>query len=129
MLRRLNRSLNRRLDKHATRMLGGAHRPAPPNYLRDVCSAISLLIKSHKRLAKIMPEYFDYVEIDRRHRELEQERQRDAIIRPALDRIYGTTDQESQSPLSAGIQSGSDAEARPALRRPPKEGKQTVNKR
>jgi hypothetical protein len=45
----LNRNLNRRLDRYATRMLNGARRPAPPNYLSIACRLLATYIRLRKR--------------------------------------------------------------------------------
>ena len=78
-LRHLNRHRNRGILRHATRMLGGAHRPRPPNYLALASRAIAEVIKLDKRLRPFMLE---------QRRMLEQWRL-DQEIEAALRKVYG----------------------------------------
>jgi hypothetical protein len=90
--RSLDRGLGKRLDHYTTRMMGGLRRPPPPNYLAEACRLFSAVVRSRKRLAKLMPEYFDPDTIARRQREfIQQERDREWLetVDRALERIYG----------------------------------------
>ena len=98
-LKRLNRGLNRGLyrplDRYSTRMLSGAQRPPPVNYLRLACRALSEHIRIAKRMAKQWPELFDNVANDRRARELEHQRALDAEVQAALNKVYGPASKPS----------------------------------
>ena len=55
-VRNLCRSANRCPTRPATRMLGGARRPPPPNYLALACRALEEVIRIDKRLLPYMEE-------------------------------------------------------------------------
>ena len=87
-LRKLSRNLDRRCDRHSTRMLGGARRPRPPNYLAIACRALNQYIRLAKRRAKNDPHifgprahdyYLDTLRMEQREREAEA----------ALLKVYG----------------------------------------
>ena len=82
---RLNRSLNRRCWRYATKMLDGARRP---NYFALACSALNKFLRLHVRMAKEDPHifgpharkyYLDTLEMER------EEKEREA----ALHSVYG----------------------------------------
>jgi hypothetical protein len=81
----LNRSINRRCWRYATKMLNGARRP---NYLALACRALNKVLRIHGRLAKAEPHlfgphshqyYLDTLEMER------EQKQREAALRC----IYG----------------------------------------
>ena len=55
-LQNLNRALNRQLDRHTTRMLGGGRRPPPPDYFALTCRAFEEVLKINNRLSPFMQE-------------------------------------------------------------------------
>lgn len=67
------------------RITAGRH----PNYLRIALRIFGLYLKSRKRLAKLMPEYFDPEMIRLRERLEAEERVWKELIEPELDRVYG----------------------------------------
>jgi len=86
----LNRSLNRCILRPATRMLGGARRPPPPNYLALACRAIEEVIRIDKRLLPFMAE----------QREILERRLFGQEIEAALLRVYGPPDPAAPKPRS-----------------------------
>ena len=88
MNRCLNRGLNRRLERYTTRMQHGLPRPSQPNYLAIANRCISAAIRSRKRLAKLMPELFDYATTDREHREHQARREWESRFQPIIHRVY-----------------------------------------
>jgi len=78
-IRNLNRHLNRSNLRHTTRMLGGVHRPPPPNYLGMACRALKQVIKLDKRLRPCIQEQI----------RLHQEQLVRVQVEAALDRVYG----------------------------------------
>ena len=78
-IRHLNRHRHRGTLRHTTRMLGGAHRPRPPNYLALASSAIAEVIKLDKRLRPFMLEQRQRLEQWRLNQEIEA----------ALRKVYG----------------------------------------
>ena len=84
-IRKLGRSLNRRCDHYATKMLGGARRP---NYLAIACRALTEYLRIAKRMAKRDPHlfgprareyYLDTLRLERQEQECQV----------ALDEVYG----------------------------------------
>lgn len=55
---------------------------------RDLIAALTALVRSHNRLARLYPETFDYAAQAARENEERDCRAREAVWRPALDRIY-----------------------------------------
>ena len=94
-LRTGNRNLNRRLDRilhrHTSRIVDDARRPPRPNELAIACRLAREVVRSHQRLAKEMPEYFDFAAIDRARRDAERERRFHEFLNPILDKIYQPT--------------------------------------
>ena len=88
--RPLVRNLNRQLGHYATRMLGGAARPRPPNYLAIAIRCLNEACRIHKRMAKREPHLFDYATIDRNQREAAARQHYEAEVKAALDRVYNT---------------------------------------
>ena len=84
-----NRGRNRSLNHYASRVMDGARRLPRPNELAIACRLAREVFRSHKRLMKLMPEYFDYAEIDRAKREAEQQHRLQEILTPLLNKIYG----------------------------------------
>lgn len=92
------RRRNRRLDRYASRMLGGARRSPPPNYLAIASQALLEAIRIRKRAAldfqadrELLAEY---------ERELWVERE----LRPLLDRVYGSEQPDQSVPTLANAQ-------------------------
>jgi hypothetical protein len=79
-----SRHRDRVLLRHTIRMLGGVHRPPPPNYLAIACRALEQVIKIDKRLRPYMQEQI----------RLEKERVFREPIKAALDRVYGPDDKQ-----------------------------------
>lgn len=52
--RSLNRLYTRSLTRHASRMLGGVHRPRPPDLLAIACRALERVVKIDKSLRPFM---------------------------------------------------------------------------
>jgi hypothetical protein len=73
------RNLNRNLSRHTTRMLSGARRPSPPNYLSLLCRALEEVLGIDKRLLPFMAEQRDMLE----------RWQRDQEVQAALNKVYG----------------------------------------
>lgn len=87
-LRSLNRSLNCRVTRRATRMLGGARRPRQPNPLREACRLLARYIRLSKRAARKDPHLFgprapDYYRDTLRL--VQEEKEDEAAIR----KVYG----------------------------------------
>jgi hypothetical protein len=82
----LNKPLDRSLNRHASRMLDGRSRPAPPDYLWQALLAVNRLIKEQERRARQFPELFDYAYIQRQ-RAARQEA--DERVMRDLNRVYG----------------------------------------
>ncbi len=83
--RKLNRRPFRPLCRYATRMLGNAHRPSPPDELAVICSALNEVIKIHNRLRPFMEDQRRQHELEEHMREWE----------PALRRVYGPPSPEA----------------------------------
>jgi hypothetical protein len=98
-VKRLNTSLNRRLNRFITVLLSGQPY-RPPNHLREACKILRLYVRLAERDRKRNPEAYDPLRAVRR---LEQQRW-DEEIQRALDTVYGT-DQEavSGSPTISGV--------------------------
>ncbi len=104
--RSLSYSTHRKRNHYCSRMsVKGARRPPLVNHLRDANKIISLLIRHHKQAARAMPEQFDYAAQMRDYLEDRHRRELDAILQPALDKIYGPShprsDPEPPHPNSA----------------------------
>ena len=78
-IRNLSRHHDRVLRRHTTRMLGGVHRPPPPNYLAIACRALNEVLRIDRRLQPYLPEQI----------QLEQDRVFHTQVRAAIDRVYG----------------------------------------
>jgi len=80
------RNTNRSLLRHTTRMLGGAPRPRPPDYLAMACRALKAILKIDKSLRPFMQEQFQLYE---QHRFGQQ-------TQAALQSIYGPGSDDTQ---------------------------------
>jgi len=92
--RRASRRAVRRIPRR--RLRPGSFRPVRritagrhPNYLRIALRIFRLYLKSRKRLAKLVPEFFDPAVIRMRERLVAQERVWKELLEPVLDRVYG----------------------------------------
>jgi hypothetical protein len=79
-MRSLTRRHTRSVWRYATRMVGGARRPAPPS-LAMVCSLFEQVIRMHKRL-------FNDLQDPRPVEDLQLNQQ----FQAALERVYGVND-------------------------------------
>jgi len=84
----LNRSLTRCVLRHTTRMLGGARRPPPPDYLALACRALNEVIRIDQRLLPFMAE----------QREMLERWILDQEIEASLRKVYGPPDPSSPRP-------------------------------
>ena len=73
-------------------MLGGAHRPAPPNYLGMACKAFRQAMNIHESLWPFMEE----------QRKLVERLDFEAELKAALDKVYGQPDQPDPQSLQTG---------------------------
>jgi hypothetical protein len=78
-MRILNRSPARRLSRHTTRLLGGARRPRPPDYLALACRALQEVIKIDASLREYAAEHCNAVARLLLHEEAQS----------ALRKVYG----------------------------------------
>ena len=83
MVKRLNHNLNRRLNRYTTRMLNGARRPPPPNYLAIACRLFATYIRLRERSMKRDAEY------TRECREVLAQHAWEQEWSAALKRVYG----------------------------------------
>jgi hypothetical protein len=83
------RRLDRRLDRHSTRMQYGLARPPRPNDLALAVRYIKAYMRTRKCLSKLDPELFDYAARDRQRLDDERRHQFELELRSALDLIYG----------------------------------------
>jgi len=95
----LNRGLNRRPDRHPTRMLGGVHRPRPRNELVEVCRILGRHIRFRKRVAREDPHLFG-PESGRYFLETLAEERKAVEIEAALRRVYGPPSPGETSPVA-----------------------------
>jgi hypothetical protein len=89
VIRCLYRFRNRRLDRYTARMRYGLHRPAQRD-LVVVCRCVEAIIRSHKRLAKLMPDLFNYAATEREYREQAARAAWDLECQAILRRVYGS---------------------------------------
>ena len=61
-LRSRKRTHTRSLSRHTSRMLGGLHRPRPPDYLAMACRALRQIAKIDKSLRPFMKDQVRMVE-------------------------------------------------------------------
>jgi hypothetical protein len=88
-MRRLNRTLNRTLCRHTTRMIAGAPRPRPPNYLSIALRAWQKVIRSRRRLMRLAPRVFDVAVVDREADEEARAATERAELQRAIAKVYG----------------------------------------
>ena len=86
--RKTNHRTPRRLRRYTTRMLGGARRPPPTDWLRLACRALEEVIRIDNRLRPYMAEQNRMLDNYWRSREAEA----------ALRKVYGPPDPADPSP-------------------------------
>jgi hypothetical protein len=89
------RSTVRRASRAAFRVRWRA-----PDDLGAALSSFRRAIRAHARLARLAPQFFDAVTIERERRESEARRSWMAIWKPALDKVYGPESQPSDPPAA-----------------------------
>jgi hypothetical protein len=84
---RINQPLNHRLARSCLRR--AISRRQGPDELSQALTAFSRVIRSHRRLAKLAPRFFDSAVVNQEIRDrAERERWR-AVWEPALNKVYG----------------------------------------
>lgn len=97
-VRRLSRSTSRLTVCPTIRPLNrAAIRNLPaynwgPDYLGQALRALQRAINTHKKLARLAPQYFDSTEVDRLAYLRMEEAERRATREPVLNRVYGCSD-------------------------------------
>ena len=77
------RRRNRRVNRYTTRMLNGARRPAPPNYLSIACRLFATYIRLRQRDMK------KYARQDREFRLILAQQERLQMFEAAMQKVYG----------------------------------------
>ena len=85
--RRTSRGLNRR----CVRRLAG-YQPGTPD-LSEALRAYRRFLSCSRRLAGLAPAFFDSRTVDRAARDHEERRRMHIFLKPALDRVYGPSDE------------------------------------
>ena len=107
------RHARRTLARRCVRRLPG-YKPGTPQ-LSEALSAFRRGLRSARRLAKLAPEFFDPVTVDRRTREREERGRWAASWEPLLQKVYGAAHQppppeDPNPPLAPAIQRAVRAE-------------------
>ena len=80
---RLNHNLDRSLNRYATRMLNGARRPPPPNYLSIACRLLRQYVRWREKTKK------EWIAREREYHELIERERRDREFSAVLEKVYG----------------------------------------
>ena len=72
-----------------------------PDDLGAALTAFRRALRAHRRLARLAPQFFDAVTIERERREDEARRRWMAIWEPALDKVYGLKAKSSEPPVAS----------------------------
>jgi uncharacterized protein YjiS (DUF1127 family) len=83
------RSLNRALTRYTTRMLNGASRPSPPNYLAHALLALRRANRARRQLNRLAPHLFDVGVIQHAERERQRAEQEARPWQQAIAKVYG----------------------------------------
>ena len=70
-----------------------------PDALSQALTAFSRAIRAHRRLAKLAPRLFDTTEINRLAQRSRVNAERRAILEPALEKIYGPSEEKWTQPI------------------------------
>lgn len=84
---RINHRLNRKLDRSCLRRAISGRQG--PDELSQALTAFSRVIRSHRRLAKLAPRFFDPRVVDQEIRDRAEWLRRRPVILAALDKVYG----------------------------------------
>lgn len=92
----------RALDRPRVRNLPGHQRG--PGDLAQALSAFTRAIRSHRRLAKLAPSFFDAAVVDREARERRERRRWMETWEPLLEKVYGpsTASERQAEPIDDG---------------------------